>query len=150
MATRRERGLRAQESGCNTHLTGTADIAGAATSQRQLALGAFRSLFTCFRFRIGTSCHWRCRCRFAFIDNPARTPFTPHVSCATLPLSSSMFPSEFLAALVALLLIASVRADTNITIDDTDPRIVYKPKWSYQGNVRPCAVLQHPRTLTRT
>ena len=47
----------------------------------------------------------------------------------------SMFPS----ALVALLLIASVQAETNVTIDDMDPRIVYQPQleWSFQGNVRP-------------
>lgn len=51
-------------------------------------------------------------------------------------LSSSMFPLKILSALVALLLIASVRAETNVTIDDTDSRIVYRPSWSFQADVR--------------
>lgn len=72
----------------------------------------------------------------------ANTPSTQWVlrshngPCATLPLSSSMFPLKVLSALVALLLIASVRAETNVTIDDTDPRIYYRPSWSFQGDVR--------------
>ena len=56
---------------------------------------------------------------------------------ATLPLSSSMFTLKLLFALVALLLVASVRAVTNVTIDDTDPRIAYRPSWSFQADVRP-------------
>ena len=67
----------------------------------------------------------------------AKTSFTPYVSRATLHLSSSMCPLRFLAALVALLLIASGRAETNVTIDDTDSRIIYQPSWSFQGGVRP-------------
>ena len=47
-----------------------------------------------------------------------------------------MFPLKILSALVALLLIASVRAETNVTIDDTDSRIVYRPSWSFQADVR--------------
>ena len=47
-----------------------------------------------------------------------------------------MFPLKILSALVALLLIASVRAETNVTIDDTDSRIVYRPNWSFQADVR--------------
>lgn len=64
------------------------------------------------------------------------TSFTQYASHATPPLSSSMFPLKVISALVALLLIASVRAETNVTIDDTDPRIVYKPSWSFQADVR--------------
>lgn len=50
-----------------------------------------------------------------------------------------MFPLKILSVLVALLLMASVRAETNVTIDDTDPSIVYHPSgvWLFQGNVRP-------------
>lgn len=49
-----------------------------------------------------------------------------------------MFLLKILTALVALLLMASVRAETNVTIDDTDPQIVYQPPgvWSFQSNVR--------------
>ena len=54
------------------------------------------------------------------------------------PSPSSMFLLKILIALVALLLMASVRGETNVTIDDTDPQIVYYPPdvWSFQGNVR--------------
>jgi hypothetical protein len=49
-----------------------------------------------------------------------------------------MFPLKLLLfALVALLLIAFVRAETNVTVDDTDPRIDYRPSWSFQADVRP-------------
>lgn len=43
-----------------------------------------------------------------------------------------------LVALVALLLLAIVRAESNVTIDDMDPRVMYQPPeaWSFQGNVR--------------
>ena len=53
-----------------------------------------------------------------------------------------MFLLKILTALVALLLMASVQAETNVTIDDTDPQIVYQPPgvWSFQGNVRPSFV----------
>ena len=48
-----------------------------------------------------------------------------------------MFPLKIFPALVALVLIASVWAETNVTIDDTDPRIVYQPAdlWVFVANV---------------
>ncbi len=53
-----------------------------------------------------------------------------------------------LKVLSALLLLASVQAEMNITIDDTDPRILYQPTdvWSFQGNVRPSPVSWTRRT----
>lgn len=65
------------------------------------------------------------------------------------PSPSLMFPLKILIALVALLLMASVRAETNVTIDDTDPNIVYQPPgvWSFQGNVRPSFVQDRGRSL---
>jgi len=44
-----------------------------------------------------------------------------------------------LSALVTLFLIATVGAETNVTIDDMDPRVVYEPEivWSFLGNVCP-------------
>ena len=59
-----------------------------------------------------------------------------------------MFPLIFLPALVALLLIASARAETNVTVDDTDPRIVYRPNWSFQADVRPSQFFRDSRILT--
>lgn len=119
---------------------------GTATSQRQLP---FRSPF--IRLSIGTRVG---RLEFLLTTQvivSALLALRSHnMSRAPLPPSPSMFPLGFLPALVALLLIASGRADTNITIDDTDPRILYQPKWSFQGNVRPWPVLHHSRTLTRT
>ncbi len=61
-----------------------------------------------------------------------------------------MFLLKNLTALVALLLMASVRAaETNFTIDDTDPQIVYQPAavWSFLGNVRPSFVQDHGHSL---
>ena len=56
---------------------------------------------------------------------------------------------KILTALVALLLMASVQAETNVTIDDTDPQIVYQPPgvWSFQGNVRPSFVQDRRHSL---
>jgi len=63
---------------------------------------------------------------------------SPHMFLSLL-FSISMFPLKIL--LVVLLLMAPARAETNITIDDTDPRIVYGPPgvWLFAGNVRPLA-----------
>ena len=53
-----------------------------------------------------------------------------------------------LVALVALLFTAIVRAETNVTIDDMDPRVVYQPQsvWSFQGNVSYSQFLQDANT----
>jgi hypothetical protein len=60
---------------------------------------------------------------------------------------SSVFSLKIHFALVAFLLVGSGRAEVNVTIDDTDPRIVYQPPgvWDFQGNVRPCP-LHSPRS----
>jgi len=60
-----------------------------------------------------------------------------------------MFPLKILlSALVAPLLMASVQAETNVIIDDTDPRIVYQPPgvWLFEGNVRPPPFLMTANT----
>ena len=65
-------------------------------------------------------------------------------------LSYFMFLSRVLSALVALLLLASVRAEMNVTIDDMDPRVLYQPAggWSFLGNVRPSSSSQTTDTGT--
>ena len=76
-------------------------------------------------------------------------PLPLHVLYTTFfPLPLFMFLLEFLST---LLLLASVKAELNITIDDLDPRIVYQPTdaWSFQGNVRPSPFSRTAHTSTQ-
>ena len=60
-----------------------------------------------------------------------------HANPSLLPYS--MFLLRVFSALVALLLLVSVRAEMNVTIDDKDPRISYQPAgvWTFLDDVRP-------------
>ena len=91
---------------------------------------------------VGTDYHrWPCRSGSSISSHrsPDYRLCSHYMSPATLTLSLSMFPLRLLSALVALLLIAAVQAETDVMIDDMDPRIVYQPPgvWSIQSNVRP-------------
>lgn len=98
------------------------------------------------RFSVGIDYHrWRCRSWVIDISSHRSQIYIPP---ATLSLPLPMFPLKFPSALVALFLVASMRPETNVTIDDTESRIVYHPPivWSYQGNVRSLQFSRTPNT----
>jgi len=134
-------------SGCNLeHLACGVGVPMDAVRQ---SLPRSRRPFTNYRWRGGDAAVGIACIEGARLNTIHRNQGSFHTICTLKSSLSSMFLLKILSALVALLLMASVRAEANVTIDDTDPQIVYQPPdvWNFQGNVRPSS-FSGRRTLT--